>query len=273
MGYRTSLALHCRNIKYSETSQIVTFFTRSSGRMTAIAKGSRREKNEFDGPIDRFTHSEITWIPRPAGRLNILTGCDEKHPFLRLRTRLDRYLTASWVLLVLQRMVGREQPEEHLYEASLRAFHRLSEGLSPLKTRISFDLSALEALGKRPSFNRCVHCGESVTGEREYRFMAARGGTICESCFAKDPSSRTTNTSESGRRHMRYRAIQPSRGTLQILSRLAGENGQSETNLSIQNHQLREIRNVLDHCYRAHLGYEPELLEYLVAREEKSMTT
>ncbi|MFQ6036643.1 MAG: DNA repair protein RecO, partial [Sedimentisphaerales bacterium] len=45
-------AICIRAVDYSETSQIVTFFTRATGKIRAIAKGSKRPKSAFDGPIE-----------------------------------------------------------------------------------------------------------------------------------------------------------------------------------------------------------------------------
>ena len=47
-------AICIRTVDYSETSQIVTFFTRAKGKLTAIAKGSKRPKSAFDGTVEIF---------------------------------------------------------------------------------------------------------------------------------------------------------------------------------------------------------------------------
>ncbi|MHC4155757.1 MAG: DNA repair protein RecO, partial [Planctomycetota bacterium] len=49
-------AICIRAVDYSETSQIVTFFTRANGKVGAIAKGSKRPKSAFDGAIEVFSH-------------------------------------------------------------------------------------------------------------------------------------------------------------------------------------------------------------------------
>ena len=47
-------AICIRALDYSESSQIVTFFTRATGKVDAIAKGSKRTGSRFDGPIEIF---------------------------------------------------------------------------------------------------------------------------------------------------------------------------------------------------------------------------
>ncbi len=49
-------AICIRAADFSETSQIVTLFTRATGKIKAIAKGSKRPKSKFDGPIEIFSY-------------------------------------------------------------------------------------------------------------------------------------------------------------------------------------------------------------------------
>ena len=67
------LAICIRAIDYSETSQIVTFFTRASGKIGAIAKGSKRPKSAFDGPIEIFSHGRIVFTDSNKEKLATLT--------------------------------------------------------------------------------------------------------------------------------------------------------------------------------------------------------
>ena len=48
-------AICLRAVNYSETSQVVTLFTRDHGKIAAMAKGSRRAKSSFDGAIEVFS--------------------------------------------------------------------------------------------------------------------------------------------------------------------------------------------------------------------------
>ena len=52
-------AICIRAVDYSETSQIVTLFTKQNGKIGAIAKGSKRPKSSFDGPIELFAYGRI----------------------------------------------------------------------------------------------------------------------------------------------------------------------------------------------------------------------
>ncbi|HOV78047.1 MAG TPA: recombination protein O N-terminal domain-containing protein, partial [Sedimentisphaerales bacterium] len=66
-------AVCIRTVDYSETSQILTLFGRLSGKIRAIAKGSKRVKSAFEGPIEVLSCGQIVYSPAFGGRLATLT--------------------------------------------------------------------------------------------------------------------------------------------------------------------------------------------------------
>ena len=63
-------AICIRAIDYSETSQILTFFTRDTGKIGAIAKGSKRPKSSFGGPFEIFSYGKIVFAESNKDKLN-----------------------------------------------------------------------------------------------------------------------------------------------------------------------------------------------------------
>ena len=49
--------------EYSETSQIVTIFTRGQGKIRGIAKGARRAKGKFGGGIELLSRGQVGFNP------------------------------------------------------------------------------------------------------------------------------------------------------------------------------------------------------------------
>jgi len=66
-------AICIRAVDFSETSQIVTFFARAAGKISAIAKGSKRPKSAFDGPIEIFSYGKIVFADSNKEKLATLT--------------------------------------------------------------------------------------------------------------------------------------------------------------------------------------------------------
>ena len=67
------IAICLRKTDFSETSQVVTFFTRDAGKLGAMAKGARRKKSSFDGAIELFTYGEIVYSQKESAKMATLT--------------------------------------------------------------------------------------------------------------------------------------------------------------------------------------------------------
>jgi len=82
------MAICIRAVDYSETSQIVTLFTRDTGKIGAIAKGSKRPKSTFDGPIEILSHGQILFADSYKDKLATLTEFEQEPTLLNLRKNL-----------------------------------------------------------------------------------------------------------------------------------------------------------------------------------------
>ena len=60
------LAICLRAVNYSETSQVVTLLARDTGKIAAMAKGSRRPKSAFDGAIEPFSYGQVMFAASEA---------------------------------------------------------------------------------------------------------------------------------------------------------------------------------------------------------------
>ena len=66
-------AIVLRTTDFSETSMVVTFFTRENGKVTCLAKGARRLKNPFDTSLDAMNICRILYYPKIGDVLQLVT--------------------------------------------------------------------------------------------------------------------------------------------------------------------------------------------------------
>ena len=66
-------AVVIRQADFSESSRVVTFFTRDWGKVSMVAKGGRRLKGPFEAALDLLTVSRIVFIRKLSNSLDILT--------------------------------------------------------------------------------------------------------------------------------------------------------------------------------------------------------
>ena len=78
-------AICIRAVDFSETSQIVTFFARANGKVSVIAKGSKRAKSAFDGPIEILSFGKIVFSNSTREKLSTLTEFEQQAGFANRR--------------------------------------------------------------------------------------------------------------------------------------------------------------------------------------------
>ena len=105
---------------------------------------------------------------------------------------LDKYLAASYVLELTERLLTEELPQPALFRLLREFFEALEHRSKKHETLVmAYIVKALDALGTMPALQKCACCGKSATGKH---FSVREGGVLCEDCAR---SFRKTTTNEA----------------------------------------------------------------------------
>jgi DNA repair protein RecO len=194
------LANCIRAIDYSETSQIVTFFTRAAGKIDAIAKGSKRPKSPFDGPIEVLSQGNIVFIDPASEKLATLTEFQQQSALINLHNDLSVLYACLFAAELLNNLTHDHDPHPELFDSFLEFLHNANgqDSADGRKRRILallilFQLTLLKEIGLQPILNRCANCKTSYEsppqgvpkGEpasREIYFSSSANGLVCRDC-------------------------------------------------------------------------------------------
>lgn len=176
-----SKALILRTFDYSETSQIVWFFTRTHGRLHAIAKGSRRARSAFEGALEPFVLLNIEVYRKDKRDLDILGEIELLDIRLPMRASFDRLVWSSFLVELLCSSIQPDDPNPEFFDLTCAVIDHMTHGpINDLPGMvIAFEGRFLKALGFYPSLDRCVDCGDFVSVSR-VPFDAQRGGVLCK---------------------------------------------------------------------------------------------
>jgi DNA repair protein RecO (recombination protein O) len=150
-------AVCIRVVDYSETSQIVTFFTKANGKVGAIAKGSKRPKSAFDGPIEMLSYGEIVFSDPAKEKLATLTEF-QQHGFTGLTSNLFAFNCCLFAAELLNKLTHDNDPHPELFDSFLQFLHDVSEHRDTLSLLILFQLTLLREIGLMPILNACANC-------------------------------------------------------------------------------------------------------------------
>src|SRR6266513_5517661 len=73
MSSEKATALVLRVVEFSETSSILTIFTREFGKVRGLAKGARRPKGPFESALDLLCLCRIVFLRKSSDALDLLT--------------------------------------------------------------------------------------------------------------------------------------------------------------------------------------------------------
>jgi len=186
MAFEESEALTLRCWDYGETSQVVHLLTRRAGRVHALAKGSKRPKSSFHGPLDVLVLGRAGWYRRPPGALHVLGSFESEDHYPAIRSDLRRYYVACHVLEAVSAATREEQTEEGIFllaTATLRVVERARE---PEAVVALFHADLMRLLGFAPRLDVCVVCSRPAAGAPRERISPAKGGFLCETCAVED---------------------------------------------------------------------------------------
>ena len=182
-------AICIRAIDFSETSQIVTFFARAAGKISAIAKGSKRPKSAFDGPLEMFSYGKIVFSDSNKEKLATLTEFESAYGGAGFSGLSNNLFTMNCCLFgaeLLNKFTHDYDPHPQLFDDFLQFLVNTQSlildsrfsipdnqsltsiqqpcpgvpgfGIEMLALLILFQLSLLKEVGLQPILSYCVNC-------------------------------------------------------------------------------------------------------------------
>lgn len=177
-----AIVLRCQPV--TESSLIVTWFTREAGKLRTMAKGARRPKSPFRGKIDLFYRDEIVFLRSKRSDLHLLQDCFLEDANQKLRGSVQKLTAASYVCEAVEVATESEDPNARIFEL-------LKAGLTALGRRcdaaflIWFELQLLAAAGWAPKWKEMAGPGRVLNSLARSTITHAQRVRLSESQIAE----------------------------------------------------------------------------------------
>jgi DNA repair protein RecO (recombination protein O) len=181
MGPIKTEAVVLRSMRYGEADRILHLYTPEHGRMSAIAKGSRRPHSRFGGRLEPFFRLCVD-LHEGRSELLTVTGAQTVEGYARLRTDASALDSAARACDAVARLFETSEGHPGVFNLlcnALALLDREPAGASRARA-LAFRLKLLVAAGLTPRLGACVCCGD---GAALTRFTGAGGGMLCERCW------------------------------------------------------------------------------------------
>jgi DNA repair protein RecO (recombination protein O) len=196
MPTHESEAIILQTYPLGEADRLVSFFTRSMGRVRGVASGARKTKSKFGSTLEKLSYIKIWFYEKENRELVRVNQCDLIESFM---DTFSDY--ASGVALAVLSEVTETVLPDH--EAADSNFRLLLLTARAIKTRKKYELPlAYFALwtvklgGWLPSLDACSRCGRLLTADTGKAlpayFAPSASAIVCEKC--RRPGMRALST-------------------------------------------------------------------------------
>ena len=150
MTAEKTTGLVIRLADFSESSKVVTLFTRDFGKISAIAKGGKRLKGPFETALDLLAESRLVFIRKSSGGLDILTECQLMARFRPPERNLNCLYGGYYIAELLAGLTEDYDPHPILYDEAVIALRRLTEESDFRWPVLRFEVITLREIGHLP---------------------------------------------------------------------------------------------------------------------------
>ena len=120
-------AIVLRAMKYRETSQIVTLFTREKGKMAVLAKGARLLKSRFGSSLQPMSYTEVVFYYKPTRGLQTLSESAHFQFFHGISRNLEKISIGLRIVELIYALMPEEQQHPQVFNLLVEVLARLDE--------------------------------------------------------------------------------------------------------------------------------------------------
>ncbi|HYQ78519.1 MAG TPA: DNA repair protein RecO [Solirubrobacterales bacterium] len=177
-------AVVLRSIRYGEADRILHLYSKSRGRIGAIAKGARKPRSRFGGRLEPFFRLDLM-LHEGRSDLMTVTSATTVAGYSHLRSSGPALTAGARGCDAVLRLLDSAEPNPPAYNLLCRYLSLLDDPAEPraaaLETALSFRAKLALAAGFSPELASCAQCGEA---EHLVGFSGSAGGVVCEGCEA-----------------------------------------------------------------------------------------
>lgn len=171
MAVLQTKALILRHTTDREHDRLLSVITPEYGMQRLRARGTKKSVSKLAGSLEPMMEVDLAYA---EGRtMGTVTGSIIVDRFPDIRNDLIGMVMAQWLLELTERISKPNQPESAVYELVKSALHHIPTtiNLSGGKRLVVLDRWAwrlLDAEGFVPVVDRCITCGQTISGGRGY---------------------------------------------------------------------------------------------------------
>jgi DNA repair protein RecO (recombination protein O) len=196
-----SEAIVLRGFPLGEGDLLVSFFSRTHGRLRGVAARARRPKSRFGSTLEPLSYIRIWFYERETRELVRINQCELIESFLDVQSDYTAAVALALASEVTEAVLGEREAADANFRLLLLVARALKAKARMQLVLAYFGLWTVRLGGWLPQLDRCGRCGAEL---KDVGYWSPAQGLVCSRCNIPG-----------------QRAISPA--GLQVARRIAGE--------------------------------------------------
>ncbi len=167
-----------KEVKYGDSSRVVTIITPDLGKISAITSKFKGGKSKNVPSLQLFSYSKFVLFKGSEKGLYHINEADIIEPFKAIRDDLMAIIYASYFCDVANHITVENEENTEFLRLILNIFYALSKGQDYDKIKTVFEWKTAVLEGYAPNLEKCSACGM----EEISFFDLGRGACFCGKC-------------------------------------------------------------------------------------------
>jgi DNA repair protein RecO (recombination protein O) len=182
MPLHESEAIVLQGYPLGEADRLVSFLSRTMGRMRGVAAGARKPKSRFGSTLERLSHVRIWFHERETRELVRISQCEIIESFIDA----FRDYPSSIALALFSEITQSVLPDREVADANFRLLLLASQAIKrtakPELPLAYFALWSVKLGGWLPALDRCAKCGRAIQAGDAVFFSPRASAVFCTQC-------------------------------------------------------------------------------------------
>ncbi len=182
MPVHESEAIILQSYPLGEADRLVSFLSRTMGRVRGVAAGARRTKSRFGSTLERLSHVRIWFFERPSRDLVRINQCELIESFLDA----FRDYASGVALAIFSEVTEAVLPEHEASDPNFRLLLLSAQAVKktgkPELAMAYFTLWTVKLGGWLPPLDACARCGRALAASEAAYFSRSASALMCGKC-------------------------------------------------------------------------------------------
>ncbi len=181
MPARETEAIILRGYPLGEADRLISFLSRSSGKMRGVATGARRLKNRFGATLETLSYVRMWYAERETRELVRIQQCELLESFLEAQRDYRLSLGLAQVSEVTEAVLPDREASDAVFRLALVTARTIASQRKIELPLAYFAFWMVKLGGWLAPLDRCARCGKDFGRQASFH-APLRAGLLCGDC-------------------------------------------------------------------------------------------